>query len=541
MEQCKRHPEVKAIVGGVCLKCMAEMGEDSLRRGQDKLDGLCSKHPLIQALTANGNCPQCLTDEHFGAGQIDWVTAGVPCKGHSKPLRLSAAELHSTLAFPPIPVHRPNLDNIGWRVNTPVEATRWQPFREFLSKLLRRKENSMQHVFTREVIAKYPELEAAGCVIKEKVEGDQTFKVLNWPNGTGGTTSLSLDVFRVRFLEAGFEPSPLESKLEHLRVGYTVRVYDPSKEVDGPINTAAPGTPITVAEGVGLSPAQLAIRARQASEKQPDPTVTRVLTVALANLEAAGFNSAYTDDGKGIKVWLKDTPFIAVHAEQSVVDQLGCHLTFTFTGLRPAPFELELSKYRVSHTVVRDVDYPKPEPVASVKLPRRTITAQLPPLKTIEGIRFCGNMDQPGWRVTIPAPSTETPTHHTFTSQASDELTCVALGIKDLSLLEELLHFHRVPYEVDYPLTQISNCIRKAQVASIQVAATRQSDNGFEVVGENDVGRTHWSVYLRDEEGLVTHVEDYKISGLGGPARADAMQHAAGLSIQHQVPIEPIP
>ena len=404
--------------------------------------------------------------------------------------------------------------------------------KSLLDKLLKLKEKDMKHVFTREISADFQDLTDAGCMVLYKDDGRELFRVVVWPKDkidptvSPRTQSLCVNKFLVRYVEGGIHPVALEVLLASLQVPYTVRAYDPSKEKGGEPE---------------LSPAQQGIRDRKAAKKLGKPNVTRVLTVTVNNLEAAGFNTASTSNFTSIKVWLKDTPHTTVCAEQSLVDELGCHLTFTFTG-QPTPFERELAKYRVSHTVVRDVDYPKPEPViepvARVELPRRSITAQLRALQSIKGIRFSGNMDQPGWRVTIPDLEGKP---QTFISQASDEMTCIEVASADLSLLEELLHFHRVPYQVGYPVTQISNCIRKAQVASIQVAATRQSDNGFEVVGENDLGRTHWSVYLRDEEGLVTHVEDYKISGFGGPACADALQHAAGLSIQHQVPIEPIP
>lgn len=427
MEQCKRHPEMWGWPGTPCNKCIAEMGEDCIRDHERKVRigkivtgsifRLCDKHPYIEALTANGNCPQCLTDEHFGVGQMEWVTAGVPCKGHTVPM------LRGTL--PPITIRPDPLWPQGWVVDE-VQAPRWPGLRDFLTKLLNRKENSMKHVFTREISADFQDLTEAGCMVLDKHDGRELTKVVHWPKG-GATTSLGLDVFKVRFIDAGFTPTRLEEKqLADLRVPYTVRVYDPSKEPDGPINTTPPGKPILVAEGATFRP------------------------------------------------------------------------------------------------------------------PRRTITAQLEPLQSIQGAKFAGRMDQPGWRVTIPGPSTEVLTHHTFISEAPDELTCTAAWQADLSLLEDLLHFHRVPYQVEFPAVPDAQ-VSKSQVASIQVAATRRNDDGFEVVGENDVGRTHWSVYLRDEEGLVTHVEDYKISGFGGPARAEALQHAAGLSIQHQVPIEPIP
>lgn len=355
MEQCKRHPEVKVIVGTPCLKCRAEMEE--------------------------------------------------------------------------------------------VQASRYSNFRKLLDKLLNRKDNSMKNVFTREIRAKFEDLEAAGCIITEKDTGRELFKVVVWPKdkidptvSSRSTQSLSVSEFVVRYVEGGIHPVALEVKLASLQVPYMVRAYDPSK-VDGPVNTAAPGKPIPVVEGViGLTPAQQAIRDRQAAQLLSDPIVTRVLTVSVTALDLAGFS--FIGGQRGMKVMLKDVKDASVTPEQILDDDLGRHLTFTFTGKR-SPFERELGKYRVNHSVVRDVEYPQPKP--------------------------------------------------------------------------------------------------EPKVASIQVAATRQSADRFEVVGENAIDRTHWSVYLRDKEGLVTHVEDYKISGFGGPARADALQHAAALSMEHQVPIEPIP
>ena len=351
MEKCKRHPEMWGWPGTPCNKCIAEMGEDCLRRSR---------------------------------------------------------------FTPPITTRVDPRNPPAWLVDQPVDAPRWPGFRDFLSKLLNRKEKSMQHVFTREISADFQDLTDAGCIVLYKDDGRELFRVVVWPKDkidptvSPRTQSLCVNKFLVRYVEGGIHPVALEVLLASLQVPYTVRAYDPSKEKGG-----------------------------------------------------------------------------------------------------------------------------EPE-----KAPRRSITAQLRALQSIKGIRFSGNMDQPGWRVTIPDHEGKP---QNFISQASDELTCIVMAATDLTLLEELLQHYRVPYEVGYPVTQISNCTRKAQVASIQVAATRQSDNGFEVVGENDVGRTHWSVYLRDEEGLVTHVEDYKISGFGGPARADALQHAAALSMEHQVPVEPIP
>lgn len=78
------------------------------------------------------------------------------------------------------------------------------------------------------------------------------------------------------------------------------------------------------------------------------------------------------------------------------------------------------------------------------------------------------------------------------------------------------------------------------KVVSIQVAATLYADGKVEVVNQHDIRRNFWSVYLRFEDGTVEHVTDHTIRSADGGYNA-AIQTAAKLSMQNQVPIEPIP
>jgi len=78
---------------------------------------------------------------------------------------------------------------------------------------------------------------------------------------------------------------------------------------------------------------------------------------------------------------------------------------------------------------------------------------------------------------------------------------------------------------------------------SIQVAATSHSSCDIHVVEEQHPLKTHYSVYLRDKDGLCEHVEDFSCDHTlhqQAMARMQAVYLAANLSMQHQVPIEPI-
>lgn len=93
---------------------------------------------------------------------------------------------------------------------------------------------------------------------------------------------------------------------------------------------------------------------------------------------------------------------------------------------------------------------------------------------------------------------------------------------------------HTITRHVVYPKPGLN-------VTAIQVAATYQNADQVEVVPEADEGKTHYSVYLRLEDGTVKHADDTAIAEEGrGGARLCAMSLAAALSMEHQVPIEPI-
>lgn len=79
-------------------------------------------------------------------------------------------------------------------------------------------------------------------------------------------------------------------------------------------------------------------------------------------------------------------------------------------------------------------------------------------------------------------------------------------------------------------------------IVSIQVAATHKDEVSVEVVSQASATVNHYSVYTRNADGTVDIVEDYACFGPGicSGARDNAILHAAKLSMEHHVPIEPI-
>lgn len=77
------------------------------------------------------------------------------------------------------------------------------------------------------------------------------------------------------------------------------------------------------------------------------------------------------------------------------------------------------------------------------------------------------------------------------------------------------------------------------KVVSIQLAATIDDGDTFAVVPKADDRNTHWSIYLRHEDGEVTYVADFPRNA--GRAYSSACEKALELSIKHKAPIEPIP
>lgn len=85
-------------------------------------------------------------------------------------------------------------------------------------------------------------------------------------------------------------------------------------------------------------------------------------------------------------------------------------------------------------------------------------------------------------------------------------------------------------------------------IKSIQVQTTRAEttkEHGTTVTAvplvANCESATHWSVYTRDENGQVTWVKDFPIKRkLPEETYYKALAEAARLSMQYQVPVEPI-
>lgn len=76
-------------------------------------------------------------------------------------------------------------------------------------------------------------------------------------------------------------------------------------------------------------------------------------------------------------------------------------------------------------------------------------------------------------------------------------------------------------------------------VTAIQLAQTKEWGENFEVVARETNAGTHWSLYLRLENGEAQHVIDYPRNK--GRAFDHACRKAVELSIEYQVPVEPIP
>lgn len=76
-------------------------------------------------------------------------------------------------------------------------------------------------------------------------------------------------------------------------------------------------------------------------------------------------------------------------------------------------------------------------------------------------------------------------------------------------------------------------------VTAIQLAATVEDGTDFAVVPCEPNTHTHWSLYLRLENGEVQHQADFARSK--GRAYDYACKRAVELSIEYQVPVEPIP
>lgn len=58
--------------------------------------------------------------------------------------------------------------------------------------------------------------------------------------------------------------------------------------------------------------------------------------------------------------------------------------------------------------------------------------------------------------------------------------------------------------------------------------------------GEDVERATHWSVYLRNSEGLVTWQKDFSCEEYDEMTKTLAILYAAKLSREHFIPIEPI-
>jgi hypothetical protein len=79
-------------------------------------------------------------------------------------------------------------------------------------------------------------------------------------------------------------------------------------------------------------------------------------------------------------------------------------------------------------------------------------------------------------------------------------------------------------------------------IASIQIQTTCQTDpDNTHVVSCDDITATHWSVYVRNNEGLADWVDDFVIlPGDTGQARLAAQMVANSLASQYGVDIEPV-
>lgn len=83
---------------------------------------------------------------------------------------------------------------------------------------------------------------------------------------------------------------------------------------------------------------------------------------------------------------------------------------------------------------------------------------------------------------------------------------------------------------------------RKNKVVSIQVQTTKLTGAGVQVVPWKVAGNdaTHWSLYLRYEDGNVEWVQDLRVSRSPAEVYGEAMLVAAKLSMEHQAFIEKV-
>lgn len=81
-----------------------------------------------------------------------------------------------------------------------------------------------------------------------------------------------------------------------------------------------------------------------------------------------------------------------------------------------------------------------------------------------------------------------------------------------------------------------------SKVVSIQVAATCHTPDDILVTSVNAPDVTHFSVYLRGEDGCAAHQQDFFIHSphLRDSALAAALLLGAMLSHEHRAPIEAI-
>lgn len=78
------------------------------------------------------------------------------------------------------------------------------------------------------------------------------------------------------------------------------------------------------------------------------------------------------------------------------------------------------------------------------------------------------------------------------------------------------------------------------EYVSIQICPTYNDGEDVERVSVGDERATHWSVYLRNREGLVTWQKDFSCEEYDDMAKNLAILYAAKLSRTHFIPIEAI-
>jgi hypothetical protein len=74
--------------------------------------------------------------------------------------------------------------------------------------------------------------------------------------------------------------------------------------------------------------------------------------------------------------------------------------------------------------------------------------------------------------------------------------------------------------------------------ASVQVAPVKVDGKDVQVVESSDSSATHWSVYLRGDDGLARWQADFEIKNSHALARTSALLKSAALSMEHAIPIE---